>query len=540
MIAHIDAGKTTTSERILYYTRKIRAIGNVDNGDTTMDFLEQERDRGITIQSACISCTWKDNRINLIDTPGHVDFTVEVERSLRVLDGAIGVFDAVKGVQAQSETVWRQADRHKVPRIAFINKMDREGASFTDSIVSLRSRLGANAHAVQLPIVIAESADALSKTLSIPLGTIPSQLPAIMSTEAQHANNYQFAGAFDILDMSLWYARSPLVDSQGDDPIVHNFYPSASSIASNATPTPAAIPVESYAAFIDAANARLALIEALADIDDDIATQYLEHAGSVDTPSIPDASTPEASAKFLLDLKGYAMLDILPADTLRKSIRAATVSASIVPVLAGSSLKNKGVQSLLDAAAYYLPCPYDRPALEVKRSAVLAAAASGKKRIRRAAVAALSSSTSPTGGESGSGGAGGEGFDEPPVLLPAEAQGPLCALAFKVVHDPQRGAVVFLRIFSGTLKPKDQLINVSATARRALQLIEGASNSSSNSSSNNSNVGDADRAKDKEKAGEIVKERAMRVMEMFADQTIDLNEAQAGSICAVVGLKVRN
>jgi len=159
VIAHIDAGKTTTSERMLFYSRKIRAIGNVDNGDTTLDFLEEERQRGITIQSACIDFQWGgDKRVSLIDTPGHVDFTIEVERSLRVLDGAVGVFDAVKGVQAQSETVWRQANRHHVPRIAFINKMDRTGASFARAVDSIRTRLGSNPLPVQLPFSLPSAA----------------------------------------------------------------------------------------------------------------------------------------------------------------------------------------------------------------------------------------------------------------------------------------------------------------------------------------------------------------------------------------------
>src|ERR1700731_409626 len=144
IMAHIDAGKTTTTERILYYTGKSHKIGEVHDGAATMDFMEQEQERGITITSAATTCFWKDHRINIIDTPGHVDFTAEVERSLRVLDGAIAVFDAVAGVQPQTETVWRQADKYKVPRIAFINKMDRTGADFNMSIDSMRKKLGAN------------------------------------------------------------------------------------------------------------------------------------------------------------------------------------------------------------------------------------------------------------------------------------------------------------------------------------------------------------------------------------------------------------
>jgi elongation factor G len=152
IMAHIDAGKTTTTERILYYTGKIHKIGEVHEGTATMDWMVQEQERGITITAAAITCSWAGHRINIIDTPGHVDFTIEVERSLRVLDGAVAVFDGVSGVEPQSETVWRQADKYRVPRIAFINKMDRVGASFHDSLNSIRERLAGNPVAFQLPI----------------------------------------------------------------------------------------------------------------------------------------------------------------------------------------------------------------------------------------------------------------------------------------------------------------------------------------------------------------------------------------------------
>src|SRR5437016_12176164 len=152
IVAHIDAGKTTTTERILFYTGRVHRIGEVDEGSATMDWMVQERERGITITSAATTCVWRDHRINIIDTPGHVDFTVEVERSLRVLDGAVAVFDAVAGVEPQSETVWRQADHYSVPRVAFINKMDRMGADFYAAVDSIRTRLGARAIPVQIPI----------------------------------------------------------------------------------------------------------------------------------------------------------------------------------------------------------------------------------------------------------------------------------------------------------------------------------------------------------------------------------------------------
>src|SRR5579864_8276919 len=151
--AHIDAGKTTTTERILYYTGKSHKIGEVHDGAATMDFMEQEQERGITITSAATTCFWKEHRINIIDTPGHVDFTIEVERSMRVLDGAVAVFDAVAGVEPQSETVWRQADHYRVPRIAFVNKMDRVGADFDRTVSMMRSRLAANPVVIQLRII---------------------------------------------------------------------------------------------------------------------------------------------------------------------------------------------------------------------------------------------------------------------------------------------------------------------------------------------------------------------------------------------------
>ncbi|MBI2123003.1 MAG: GTP-binding protein, partial [Armatimonadetes bacterium] len=152
IVAHIDAGKTTTTERILFYTGRVHRLGEVDEGSATMDWMVQERERGITITSAATTCSWRNHRINIIDTPGHVDFTVEVERSLRVLDGAVVVLSAVEGVQPQSETVWRQADRYKVPRVLYVNKMDRTGADFLRTVAMVRDRLGANAVPIQLPI----------------------------------------------------------------------------------------------------------------------------------------------------------------------------------------------------------------------------------------------------------------------------------------------------------------------------------------------------------------------------------------------------
>jgi len=269
IIAHIDAGKTTVSERILFYTKKIYKLGEVHEGAATMDWMEQEQERGITITAAATTCFWRDHRINLIDTPGHVDFTVEVERSLRVLDGAVVVFDGVAGVEPQSETVWRQADRYRVPRFCFVNKLDRTGADFWRVVDMIRDRLGATAVPVQLPI----------------------------GTEGG------FRGVIDLLEMKAITYGSDLGDlvEVGE------------------------IPAELAE---DAAHWRDKLVEAVADLDDDIAHRFLE-GQEVD------------------------------ADSLRRALRAGTLASQIIPVLCGSALKNKGVQPMLDAVIEYLPSPLD-------------------------------------------------------------------------------------------------------------------------------------------------------------------------------------
>ena len=269
IIAHIDAGKTTVSERILFYTKKIYKLGEVHEGAATMDWMEQEQERGITITAAATTCFWRDHRINLIDTPGHVDFTVEVERSLRVLDGAVVVFDGVAGVEPQSETVWRQADRYRVPRFCFVNKLDRTGADFWRVVDMIRERLGATAVPVQLPI----------------------------GTEGG------FRGVIDLLEMQAITYGNDLGDlvEVGE------------------------IPAELAE---DAATWRDKLVEAVADLDDDIAHRFLE-GQEVD------------------------------ADALRRALRAGTLASKIIPVLCGSALKNKGVQPMLDAVIEYLPSPLD-------------------------------------------------------------------------------------------------------------------------------------------------------------------------------------
>ena len=273
IIAHIDAGKTTVTERILFYTKKIYKIGETHEGAATMDWMEQEQERGITITAAATTCFWHDHRINLIDTPGHVDFTVEVERSLRVLDGAVVVFDGVAGVEPQSETVWRQADKYHVPRFCFVNKLDRTGADFWHVVETIKNRLGVTAVPLQVPMGIED----------------------------------QFRGVIDLINMKAITYGNDLGDQieVGD------------------------IPAEFQA---KADEWREKMVEALADLDDDIARKYLE-------------------------------AEEIGADELRRALRAGTLAYRIVPVLCGSALKNKGVQPMLDAVIDYLPSPLDVPAV---------------------------------------------------------------------------------------------------------------------------------------------------------------------------------
>jgi elongation factor G len=275
IMAHIDAGKTTTTERILYYTGRTHKMGEVHEGAATMDWMAQEQERGITITSAATTAEWRDFRINIIDTPGHVDFTVEVERSLRVLDGAVAVFDSVAGVQPQSETVWRQADRYRVPRIAFINKMDRTGADFDAAVQSMRDRLGATPVPIHLPI----------------------------------GREDGFSGVVDLVEMkAVTYVNTLGTEfSVGD------------------------IPAE----LVERAElGHHALIDAIAEFDDELTETYLEDEGAV---------SPEM---------------------IRRALRRGTLGGTVTPVLAGSAFKNKGVQPLLDAIVDYLPSPMDVPPVQ--------------------------------------------------------------------------------------------------------------------------------------------------------------------------------
>jgi elongation factor G len=321
IIAHIDAGKTTTTERIMFYTGKTHRIGSVDDGTTVTDWMVQERERGITIVSAAVSAEWKGYQFNLIDTPGHIDFTAEVQRSLRVLDGGVVVFDAVQGVEPQSETVWRQADRYGVPRICFVNKMDRVGASFERTIESIKSRLGANPIPMQLPI----------------------------GSEAG------FRGTVDLLSMQavIWE------DDLGKEPKI--------------TEIPADLKDE-------AEQARRHMIEKIAELDDELIMKFLE-AQEITVPEMK-----VALRKGVLDNRAY-------------------------PVFCGSSLKNKGVQVLLDAVIDYLPSPADIPAVQA---------------------------TDPKN-------------EDAVIELPADDSAPLSALVFKIVTDPYVGRLAYVRIYSGVL-----------------------------------------------------------------------------------------
>ncbi|MBE0686691.1 MAG: elongation factor G [Anaerolineaceae bacterium] len=328
IIAHIDAGKTTTTERILYYTGKTYRIGSVDDGTTVTDWMAQERERGITIVSAAVTAEWKDYQFNIIDTPGHIDFTAEVQRSLRVLDGGVVVFDAVQGVEPQSETVWRQADRYLVPRICFINKMDRMGASFERSVQSIIDRLGAN--------------------------PIPMQIP--MGEEAN------FIGVIDLMEMKsiVWENPDGREFNVGE------------------------IPAE----YKEAAEfAREQMVEKTAELDDELIEKFLEG-------------------------------ETISNDELKSSLRRAVLDNKATLVFCGSSLKNKGVQPILDAVIDYLPSPLDIPAVKA---------------------------TSLDGEEI--------------IQLPTSDTEYLSALVFKIVSDPYVGRLSYFRVYSGRMVAGETVIN---------------------------------------------------------------------------------
>ena len=328
IIAHIDAGKTTTTERILFYTGKTHRIGSVDDGTTVTDWMEQERERGITIVSSDVSAVWKDYQINIIDTPGHIDFTAEVQRSLRVLDGGIVIFDAVQGVEPQSETVWRQADRYNVPRICFVNKMDRVGASFERTIDMVEERLGANPIAVQLPI----------------------------------GSETDFQGAVDLFSEKAIYWD----DGLGEEPRVTDIPPDLTASAS---------------------EMRERMVEQIAEVDDQLTLKYLEG-------------------------------EDISVEELKSALRKAVIANIATPVFCGSSLRNKGVQPLLDAIIDYLPSPVEVPPVK--------------------------------------------GFipeKEKEIERPPEDDAPLSALVFKIVTDPYVGRLAYVRVYSGKIKQGTMVYN---------------------------------------------------------------------------------
>lgn len=330
IIAHIDAGKTTTTERILFYTGKTYKIGDIDKGNTQMDWMEQEKERGITIVSAATTTFWKDHRINIIDTPGHVDFTAEVERSLRVLDGGITVLDAEEGVQSQSETVWRQADKYNVPRICFVNKMDKLGADFLATVKSIENRLGANPAIMVLPI----------------------------------GSESSYVGNIDLLTKQAITWGSEELGAKFD--------------LSDDIPADMKDQVEEY---------RHKLIEKIAETDDALLEKYL--AG--EEPSV---------------------------DELKAALRRAVIAYKLVPIYAGTSLRNKGVQPLLDAVIDYLPSPADLG--QVK-------------------------GIHPKTGE-----------ETARKLVPED---PFSGLAFKIQNDPHVGKLTYFRIYSGTLQSGSYIFN---------------------------------------------------------------------------------
>src|SRR3990167_1618083 len=329
IVAHIDAGKTTTTERVLYYTGRIYKIGEVHDGTTQMDWMEQERERGITITSSATYCQWREGQINIIDTPGHIDFTVEVNRSLRVLDGAVVVLDGSQGVEPQSETNWRLADMYSVPRIVFANKMDKVGADYYMCVESMHARLGANAVPIQIPIG-AES---------------------------------KFVGLVDLIRMKSYVWSGEELGAEF---------------------TVGEVPPELLE---KAKHTREKLVEALSDFDDKIAEKFLngEHV----------------SAEELLPV-----------------IRKATISGTFFPMLCGSSFKNKGVQTLLDAVCDFLPSPLDKPAIKAMNS---------------------------------------EGEGE--ITFEAKDDAPFRALAFKIQTDPHVGKLTYFRIYSGTMSQGTSVYN---------------------------------------------------------------------------------
>ncbi|HJS87305.1 MAG TPA: elongation factor G [Acetobacteraceae bacterium] len=339
--AHIDAGKTTTTERILFYTGMSHRIGEVHDGNTTTDYMEQERERGITITSAAVTCEWKDHRINIIDTPGHIDFNIEVNRSLRVLDGAIFIIEGVAGVQPQSETNWRLADRYNVPRVIFINKLDRTGADFYRALGTLKEKLDIVALPLQLPIGIED----------------------------------KFVGVVDLVEMkAIVWEGGELGAKYHDEPIPADLLEAAQ-------------------------EHRQTLLDTALSVDDAAMEEYFERG---------DVSV----------------------ETLKRCIKAGTISGAFRPVLCGTAFKNKGVQPLLDAVIDYLPSPVDVPGIKV---------------------------------------AAEEGEDEHAERrrIKADPNAPFAGLAFKIIND-KYGTLTFVRVYAGTLRSGDMVLNTTRGHRERI------------------------------------------------------------------------
>jgi elongation factor G len=366
IMAHIDAGKTTSTERILFYTGVTYKIGSVDEGTATMDWMEQERERGITITSAATTASWdrfgKKYRVNIIDTPGHVDFTVEVERSLRVLDGAVCVFDSVAGVQPQSETVWRQADKYRVPRICFVNKMDRTGADFDHVIRTIRQRLGAHPVPLQFPLGREENFIGIIDFIE--------EKVIVWLEETLGAK-------FEIFDVAKLWDKA-FVDSRPDV---------AAALKGSAIDK----------AFYDEHRGKM--VDYIAEHDDEVIDKYLTEG-------------------------------TLSVEEMRKSVRKSTLLLKIVPVLAGSAFKNKGIQPLLDAVVDYLPSPVDVPPLE-----------------------------------------GVNPENDEVVLRRAADDAPFSALAFKIMSDPFVGHVTYIRVYSGVLQSGSYVYNPGKRTRERISRL---------------------------------------------------------------------
>jgi elongation factor G len=338
IIAHIDAGKTTTTERILFYTGKTYRIGSVDEGTTVTDWMAQERERGITIVSAAVTAEWKGYQINVIDTPGHIDFTAEVQRSLRVLDGGVVIFDAVQGVEPQSETVWRQADRYRVPRICFVNKMDRVGASFERTIESIRQRLGANPIAMQIPI----------------------------------GEESAFEGVVDLLTMQAITWEDELGREPKYGKIPDYLLPQAQEM-------------------------RAIMVEKIAEFEDELIIKFLEG-------------------------------EEISVDELKQVLRKAVIANKATPVFCGSSLRNKGVQPILDAVIDYLPSPLDIPPVK---------------------------------------GVDPDNHDRV-IERPVDDDAPMSALVFKIVADPYVGRLAYFRVYSGKVTQGETVLNSSKNRKERI------------------------------------------------------------------------